>query len=219
MPASARTRTRSAGTPRTAKFWEDKGGSLFCGTASPLPDRRSGACGAGASTHGQHAARLDELWLHPRGDGAEPWHPRRLPPSGELQDAVLERAVADGAEVDEVVLLEAPRVLLTLLRQEVRGAVDVARLEQHQRHRSHALLLAGHDAAVAVLVEVAEQPDDEVGDQVGLERPGGVGVADREGEVGHAREHQRAVGEARGRVDLLAVDGELDVAEEPEVEA
>src|SRR4029450_8468094 len=71
---------------------------------------------------------------------------------------------------------------------------------------------------VAVRVQVPQQPDDVLADEVGLQRPGRVRVADGEGEVRDAAEHHAAVGHGLRKVDLAAVHGELDAAEDEEVQ-
>ena len=68
-------------------------------------------------------------------------------------------------------------------------------------------------------LHVVEQPADEVGDEVGPQRPARAEVAEHPGHVGHAGEHHAAVGDGVGEVERLAVDGEVDVAEHAEVEA
>ena len=73
--------------------------------------------------------------------------------------------------------------------------------------------------AVAVLVHVVEQPADVLAGQVALERPRGVRVAEREGQVRHAAEHHALVGHRLGELDVAAVDGELHAAERQQVEA
>ena len=64
-----------------------------------------------------------------------------------------------------------------------------------------------------------EQSAHEVGDQVGAERPTGPEVAEHPHHVGHAREHHAAVGDRVGKVQRLAVDRELDVAQHVQIEA
>ena len=77
-------------------------------------------------------------------------------------------------------------------------------------HRPHGV--------VAVLVHVAEHPAEVLAHQPDLQRPRRVRVADRHREVRDAAEHHAAVGDAVGDVHGLAVDGEVDAAEELDVE-
>ena len=79
-------------------------------------------------------------------------------------------------------------------------------------------LRCGDADVVAVGVHVVEQTAGVFGDEVGLQRPGGVGVPDREGEVRDVAEHHPAVDQDLALVRLLAVDLELHPAEEEQVQ-
>jgi hypothetical protein len=70
-----------------------------------------------------------------------------------------------------------------------------------------------------VLAHVREHAADELRHEVGLQRPGGVRVADGEREVRHAAEHHALVGEVLGQVHGHPVHGQLDAAERLQVEA
>ena len=67
----------------------------------------------------------------------------------------------------------------------------------------------GHALPISVLVHVIEQPADVLAGEVALERPRGVGVAERHRHVGHAAEHHALVAHRLGQLDLAAVDREL----------
>src|SRR3954451_1130465 len=54
--------------------------------------------------------------------------------SAELQHAVLQGGVADGAPVAQVALAQPPRLAVALVGQLVEGPADVAGREVHQRH-------------------------------------------------------------------------------------
>jgi len=77
----------------------------------------------------------------------------------------------------------------------------------------------GSDDLGAFCVHVGEEAADEVGDEVGAERPGRTDVAEDPGEVGDAGEHHAAVGDGVAEGEGLAVDGDGDVAQDAEVEA
>jgi len=64
-----------------------------------------------------------------------------------------------------------------------------------------------------VLVEVGQQAAQVIANQIDLQRPRRVRVADGEGEVRHSGEHQALVGQAAGQVHRRAVDREGDAAE------
>ena len=72
---------------------------------------------------------------------------------------------------------------------------------------------------VPVLVHVAQQAADVGGDEVGLERPGRVGVAERQRQVGDAAEHDALVADRLAHIDLGAVDGERQAADQQQVQA
>ena len=55
--------------------------------------------------------------------------------------------------------------------------------------------------------------------EVALQRPRGVGVADREGQVRDAAQHHALVAHRLGELDRAAVDRELDAAERQQVQA
>jgi hypothetical protein len=102
----------------------------------------------------------------------------------------------------------------------VGGALHVAGGEPEQRLLGEVgVVVDGGALAQAGGAQVVEQPTDVVAGELGLERPGGVGVADGQGQVGDALEHHALVGDLLGDVDGLAVHRELDAAEEEQVEA
>ena len=66
---------------------------------------------------------------------------------------------------------------------------------------------------------VIEQPADEVGDQIGAQGPARAEIPEHPRHVGHAGEHHAAIGHRLGEHQRLAVDGEVDIAEDAEMEA
>ena len=100
------------------------------------------------------------------------------------------------------------------LRELVDRPQHVAGLEVEQRPLGDPRVVVDRDAhVVAAGVHVREQPADVLADQVGLQRPGRVGVADREREVRHAAEHHALVGHRLRQPHRLAVHAQLDAAE------
>src|SRR4029077_14655128 len=89
---------------------------------------------------------------------------RRTPASArhacvaEVQDAVLELRTAEGAPVVQIALAQPPRLALTLVGELVEGAQHVAGGEVHEREWRDRRVPDGHDAAIAVLGEVGQQP-------------------------------------------------------------
>ena len=77
----------------------------------------------------------------------------------------------------------------------------------------------GLDHRGALGLHVIEQPADEVADHVGAQGPAGAEIAEHPGHVGHAGEHRAQVTDRLGKIDRLAIDVELDVAHDVQVEA
>src|SRR5271168_609303 len=98
--------------------------------------------------------------------------------SPELERAVLDRAKPKGHDVESVVLVHAPWLLRPLLEQKMLGPLDIARGEGQRRFvRNRCVASARGADRVSSAIHMAEQPANIFGDQVGLERPGGVGIA------------------------------------------
>ncbi len=92
----------------------------------------------------------------------------------------------------------------------------------HPGEEFHVLVLRAEGdihALCALCVHVVEQAADEVGEEVGAEGPAGAEIAKDPEHVRDAREHHAAIGDGIGEVQGLAVDFELDVAHNAEVEA
>src|ERR1700760_3406995 len=89
--------------------------------------------------------------------------------TGELQRAVAESAVPQRHHVVEVAHAEPPRGPGAGFGKLVHRAQDGARREVEQRPLGHPrVVVLRYDHVVAVPVHVAEQPADELADQVGL---------------------------------------------------
>src|SRR5690606_3989224 len=65
----------------------------------------------------------------------------------------------------------------------------------------------------ALLLHVVQHPTDVLGDQLTLQSPRRVGVADTEREVGHTVEHGAAIHQRSGWIERLAVDRHRGAAE------
>src|SRR5205814_8173894 len=115
---------------------------------------------------------------------------------------------------------ELPRLPGTGFREVVDGAQHVPRLEVQQRPLGDGRIVVDRYARVVpVRVQVPQQPYDVPAHEVGLERPGRVGVADGEREVGYAAEHHALVRHGFREVDVAAVHGERDPAEGEQLES
>ena len=138
----------------------------------------------------------------------------------EAHRAVVDRAELQREDVERVVLVEPPRGLRALLGELVDRAQHVAGGEVDERLLGdRRVVVVGRALAVAVLVHVVEQAADVVAGEVALQRPRGVGVAERDRQVGHAAEHHALVAHRLGDLDLAAVDGDLHAAERQQVQA
>ncbi len=78
---------------------------------------------------------------------------------------------------------------------------------------------ARRDDRVPVLAHESQQAADVSRNQVDLQRPGGIGVAERESHIRHAVQHHALVGDPAGDNDGLAVHGQIDAAEREQVQA
>ena len=105
-------------------------------------------------------------------------------------------------------------------RELIDGPEHVAGLEVEQGLRGDGRVVVDrHARVVAAGVHVAEEAAGELADQVGLERPGCVGVADGEGEVRHPAQHHALVGHRLGQPHGPAVHGQLGAAEREQLQA
>jgi hypothetical protein len=66
---------------------------------------------------------------------------------------------------------------------------------------------------------VPQEAADEVGHQVGSQRPAGAEIAEHPDEVRHAGEHHPAIGDGVGEIERPAIDHEVDVAVGAQLEA
>lgn len=98
-------------------------------------------------------------------------------------------------------------------------ALGVARAQIQDRPALHGGVGVDADAVVAEGVHVLDQLTEVAGDDPDLQGPRRGGVADRDGQVGQARQQGAAVGNGVGDGNGLAVDVEIDPAEEPHVQA
>ncbi|WP_278258443.1 zinc-binding dehydrogenase [Nocardioides convexus] len=168
---------------------------LLAGSPGTRRRRRGPAGHARGAPAGRRAAGADAARR-----GGDPRQARARPVglAGVLQGRVVDR-LAEDLEVLEVVHLQPPRLDVALLGELVDRAHDVARLEVQEGLLRHVRVPLGHDGPGAGLRHVLHDPHDVAADQVGLERPGGVGVADDEREVRDAAEHHALVGHGVGR--------------------
>src|SRR5690348_18359339 len=114
-----------------------------------------------------HTTRITNKSLpNGRGDG-----------SREPHRAVVNLAVPQGYHVVGIAHAQPPRGARAGPREVVDGPEHVAGLEVEQRLRGDGRVVVDRYArVVAAAVHVPEQPAGELADQVGLERPGRVGV-------------------------------------------
>ena len=170
--------------------------------------------GLGRSRIPGRACRSRKIWPFSACVRMTLFLPRQTQRMTEHHRLVAHRAEAQAQKVERVVLVELPRPLGALLGLLGERALDVARGEIHPRLLGQGgIAVARRALAVAAAVHVIDQPADILADQVGLERPRGVGVAEHRGEVGHVRVHHALVDEGLGRIDGAAVDGKLRLAE------
>ena len=112
----------------------------------------------------------------------------------ELHALVLELAPPDHQDVARVVLVHPPRRPVALLRELVDRPQHVARHEVDERHDLHRWVRPSRrDLVVAVLVHVVEEAAHVLADQVALQRPRRVRVAERDREVRDPAEHHALV--------------------------
>ena len=104
-------------------------------------------------------------------------------------------------------------------RELIDGPEHVTGLEIEQGLRGDGRIVVDrHARVVAAGVHIPEQPAGELADQVCLECPGRVGVADGEREVRHAAQHHALVGHGLGQPDRPAVHGEFGAAQREQLQ-
>ena len=118
-----------------------------------------------------------------------------------------------------------PGLLITLTRQQVQAAHDVARIEvvgvdpglvahggvfRSQFRNDHLSVLGLH---------VREQTTDQIADHVGAQGPACPEIAEDPGHIGHATEHHATPSNGLGKIQRLAINAEVDVAQHIEIEA
>ena len=141
--------------------------------------------------------------------GGDPLTP---PASGWRTPApVLDLGVAQAHQVEGVVLVQLPRRLASPAWGT--SPWPAARSRRRSRARARGSMFGSSLRGVAWRgagpAHVVEQPADVLAGQVALQRPRGVGVAERRGQVRHAVVHHALVGQRLAEVDRRAVDGEL----------
>src|SRR3546814_942 len=100
------------------------------------------------------------------------------------------------------------------------GPLDVAGTEVEQGLGPDVGVVVHRGAlAHARVTKVVEQPGHVPAGQVATQRPGRICVPDGKGQVRHALEHHALVGETVLQVDRFAVHGQLDAAEEQQLES
>ena len=110
------------------------------------------------------------------------------------------------------------------LRQQVHAAQDIAGIEVlgiDPRQQRHILVLRPQrrrDHPGTLRLHVVEQPADEIGDQIRSQRPTRPEISENPDHVRHAGEHHPAVCHGIGKYQRLIVYGELDIAQDIEIE-
>src|ERR1700685_4053467 len=146
--------------------------------------------------------------------------PARLAKPLELERAVIDRAEAQGDDVEGVVLVHPPGLLRPLLRQQVFRSLDVARGEGQRRLVRHRRVAPPRGAdRVAVAIHVVEEPAEVIVDQIGFEGPGGVRIAENRRQIRDVAEHHALVDRRAPHFDRLAVDLDLNPAHQPQLES
>ena len=93
--------------------------------------------------------------------------------------------------------------------------LDVARREVEEgRFLQGAVARVRRALAHSGLLHVVQQPADVATDELGLQRPRGVRVADRQREVRHVAEHHALVVVGLREIDADAVDGDPEAAQQ-----
>jgi hypothetical protein len=101
----------------------------------------------------------------------------------------------------------------------VHAAHDIAGIEVlwvDPRQPRHVLVLGAqrrHHPSRAFFVHVRDEPADEVGDEVGAQRPARPEIAEDPGHIGDTGEHGAAIGHGVAEDELPVVDRKRDVAE------
>ena len=119
-------------------------------------------------------------------------------------------------QVHQVVDPTLPRERGALLGQHTPRPSEVAGSQPTGDVLLHHLVLRvllGHHPRHLAVSHVVQQLGEIQRGNVGLQGPGGIGVAHDEGEVGHVADHDAVVDEVVGSVVLLAVDEDLHGAE------
>src|SRR5262245_3108551 len=107
--------------------------------------------------------------------------------------------------------MELPWDLRALLRELLDAPLDIPGREVEERGLAEARLAEARRAlSGARLPHVVQQPADVAADELRLERPGRVRVADRERQVRHVAEHHPLVAVGLRELDAVAVDGHFE---------
>lgn len=150
---------------------------------------------------------------------------RHIPPKHSrahrlIPHALIQVTVLSLPAILEVKLPRRPRPRVPAVGHLAQTAPDIGTAERADALRILLFLFrdGGNRSRVAVLVHVLDDAREEARGHVGAERPRGVPVADNLAHVGHVGQHGEAPHVLFGDIDGLAVDGEVNAAQEAQVQ-
>ena len=136
-----------------------------------------------------------------------------------MQGAVIDLLHAQRFDVECIVLVQLPRTLRALFWELIKRALEVARCKVHIRFwRDRRIVVDWHARAQTGLVHMVQHATQILTCEIGLERPGGIGVSKTGSEVGNIGVHHSLVLQAGGNIDAFTIHDDLEAAEGLQVE-
>src|SRR5690242_21571676 len=137
----------------------------------------------------------------------------------ELKNAIVESAIAQAEDVQQIVLLDTPGLQRALLGELVHSPLDIAGAERDRWQALHrGIGTARRAVGVTTPFHVVEQSTDVAADEFGLQRPGGIAVTDYRGKVRHLAIEHALVAQFVCRVDGLTINDEFGTTEDLQIE-
>src|SRR5476649_421859 len=127
----------------------------------------------------------------------------------ELHDTVAQGAEPERREIEQVVLMVLPRLVNSLLGQDVRRPLNIPGREVNGGQRTHFIVpQSRHTNIVVICLHVIHEPADILRDQLGLQGPRGVGITERRRKIRYIAIHHALVRHCISEGNLAPVNGD-----------
>src|SRR5471032_1162227 len=127
----------------------------------------------------------------------------------ELHDTVAQGTEPERRKIEQVILMILPRLVKPLLGQDVRRPLNVARREIDGRQRTHFVVPQSRHANIVVIcLHVIHEPADILCNQLGLQGPRSVRIAERRREIRYIAIHHALVRHGISERNLAPVNGD-----------